>query len=58
MKSNSHWIPPRKSKSELESIIAEHDKDFTILYDPDYGHEWPSPWNSEAVDWILAHLEE
>jgi pimeloyl-ACP methyl ester carboxylesterase len=50
------WIPPRKSRLEMESIIAEHDKEFTILYDPDFGHEWPSSWTSRAVDWILAHL--
>jgi len=52
------WIPPRKSRLEMESIIAEYDKDFTILYDPDYGHEWPNSWTSEAVEWILAQLEE
>jgi hypothetical protein len=52
------WIPPRKSRIEMESIIAEHNKDFTILYDPNYGHEFPSSWISAAVDWILAHLEE
>ena len=52
------WIPPRKSKLEMESIIAEYDKDFTILYDPDFGHEWSSSWNSVVVDWILAQLEE
>jgi hypothetical protein len=42
----------------MESIIAEHDKDFTILYDPDSGHEFPSSWYGDVVDWILAHLEE
>jgi pimeloyl-ACP methyl ester carboxylesterase len=52
------WVPPRKSRLEMESMIAEQDKDFTILYDPDYGHEWPSSWTSEAVDWVLAQLEE
>jgi pimeloyl-ACP methyl ester carboxylesterase len=52
------WIPPRKSRLEMESIIVEHDKNFTILYDPDYGHEWPSSWTSEAAKWILAQLEE
>jgi hypothetical protein len=52
------WIPPRKSRLEMESIIAELDKDFTILYDPDSGHEFPSSWYSDVVDWILAHLEE
>jgi pimeloyl-ACP methyl ester carboxylesterase len=51
------WIPPRQSRFEMESIIAEQDKDFTILYDPDFGHEWPTLWTREAVDWILAHLE-
>jgi pimeloyl-ACP methyl ester carboxylesterase len=48
------WIPPRKSRL----VIAEHDKDFTIIYDPDFGHEWPSSLNSVVVDWILAQLEE
>jgi pimeloyl-ACP methyl ester carboxylesterase len=52
------WIPPRKSRLEMEIMIAEHDKDFTILYDPDYGHDWPSTWTDEAVDWILAQLEK
>jgi pimeloyl-ACP methyl ester carboxylesterase len=52
------WIPPRKSRLELERIIAEYDKDFTILYDSEYGHEWPSMWTSKAVDWILATLEQ
>jgi len=52
------WIPPRKSRLEMERMIAEHDKDFTILYDPDFGHEWPSSWNIEVVDWVLAHLGE
>jgi hypothetical protein len=51
------WIPPRKSKLELESVVAEHDQDFTILYDSDFGHEWPKSWTTEAVDWILAHLD-
>jgi pimeloyl-ACP methyl ester carboxylesterase len=52
------WVPPRKSRLEMERMIAEHDKDFAIIYDPNYGHDWPSSWNIEAVDWILAHLEE
>jgi len=52
------WVPPRKSRLELERIITEYDKDFTIIYDPDYGHDWPRSWTSQAVDWILAHLEE
>jgi pimeloyl-ACP methyl ester carboxylesterase len=51
------WIPPRKSKLELESVVAEHDQDFTILYDSDFGHEWPKSWTTEAVDWILAYLD-
>jgi hypothetical protein len=51
------WIPPRKSKLELESVVAEHDQDFTILYDSDVGHEWPNSWTTEAVDWILAYLD-
>jgi hypothetical protein len=42
----------------MESIITQHDKDFTILYDPDYGHEWPDSWNIEVVNWLLAQLEE
>lgn len=52
------WIPPRVSRLELESAVAEHELDFTILYDADYGHEWPSSWTSQAVDWILAHLAD
>jgi pimeloyl-ACP methyl ester carboxylesterase len=52
------WIPPRKSRLEMESIIAEYDKDFTIIYDLDFGHEWPRSWTNETVDWILSHLEE
>ena len=52
------WIPPRKSRLEMESMIAEYDKDFTIMYDPDFGHEWPNSWTSELVDWILAQLDE
>jgi pimeloyl-ACP methyl ester carboxylesterase len=52
------WIPPRKSKLEMESIIVELDKDFTILYDPDSGHEFPSSWYSDVVDWILAQLDD
>jgi pimeloyl-ACP methyl ester carboxylesterase len=52
------WIPPRKSKLEMENIIVELDKDFTILYDPDSGHEFPSSWYRDVIDWILAHLEE
>ena len=51
-------MPARESKAILESIIAEYDKDFAIFYYPDAGHEWPSSWTSEAVDWIYAHLEE
>jgi hypothetical protein len=51
------WIPPRKSKLELESVVAEHDQDFTILYDSDFGHEWPNSWTTEAVNWILAYLD-
>lgn len=51
-------MPARECKAILESIIAEYDKDFAILYYPDAGHEWPSSWTSEAVDWIYAHLEE
>ena len=50
------WIPPRKSRLEMEQLIAELDKDFTIIYDPDYGHEFPSSWHIEIVDRILAHL--
>jgi hypothetical protein len=41
----------------LESVVAEHDQDFTILYDSDFGHEWPKSWTTEAVDWILAYLD-
>jgi len=52
------WIPPRKSRLEMESTIAEYNKDFTILYDQGYGHEWPSSWTSRAVDWVLGQLEE
>jgi hypothetical protein len=52
------WIPPRKSRLEMESMIAEYGKEFTILYDPDFGHEWPSSWTSEAVGWILDQLRE
>ena len=40
----------------MENIIAKHNKDFTIIFDPDYGHEWPSTWTRQAVDWILDHL--
>jgi dienelactone hydrolase len=52
------WIPARESRLFLESMIAGHDKDFTIQYYPDGGHEWQSAYVSEAVDWILAHLEQ
>jgi pimeloyl-ACP methyl ester carboxylesterase len=52
------WIPPRKSRLEMENLISEQNKDFTIIYDPDYGHEWPSSWTSQVVDWVLTQLEE
>jgi hypothetical protein len=50
-------IPARECKAILESIIEEYDKDFTILYDPEAGHEVTEN-RSEVVDWIYAHLEE
>lgn len=50
--------PSRESRAILESIIAEYDKDFTILYYPDKGHRIRALGMSEVVDWIYAHMEE
>jgi pimeloyl-ACP methyl ester carboxylesterase len=50
-------MPARESKAILESIIAEHDKDFTIFYDPDAGHRVAVPM-SETVEWILSQIEK
>jgi len=51
------WIPARESRIFLESTISQHDKDFTIVYDPDGGHQGQPWYLDEAVDWILAHLD-
>jgi pimeloyl-ACP methyl ester carboxylesterase len=52
-------VPARESRVILESIITECDKDFTILYYPDAGHQigW-AQYESEMCDWIYAHIEE
>jgi len=42
----------------MENVIAEQNKDFTILYDPNYGHEFPSSWYSDVVDWVFVQLED
>lgn len=53
------WVPTRESRAILESIVAEHDKDFTIQYHMSYGHQGSDiVYINAAVDWILAHLDE
>jgi hypothetical protein len=47
----------RESKTILESIIEEYDKDFSILYYPNAGHAVVAT-PSEVADWIYAQLEE
>jgi hypothetical protein len=49
-------VPARESKAVLEGIIDAYDKDFTILYYPNAGHDVSVP-TSEVIDWILAHVE-
>ena len=34
--------------------ITEQNKDFTILYYPNDGYEFPSSWYSNVVDWVLV----
>jgi pimeloyl-ACP methyl ester carboxylesterase len=51
------WIPARETRLFLESMVSEHDKDFTIVYDPEGGHQGRPSYLDEAVDWILAHLD-
>ena len=51
------WVPARESRAILKSIIEGYDKDFSILYYPDIGHDLSAPM-SEVVDWIYTHLEE
>jgi len=52
------WIPARETRLFLESMVSEHDKDFTIVYDPEGGHQGKLSYLDEAADWILAHLDE
>lgn len=49
-------VPTRESKAVLEGIIESYDKDFSILYYPNAGHDVRVP-TSEVIDWILNHLE-
>ena len=49
--------PRPRDRLFLESMVSEHDKDFTIVYDPEGGHEGKPSYLDEAVDWILAHLD-
>ncbi len=59
LRSRDGLVPARESRVILESIITEHDKDFSILYYPDAGHDVSgSLYNNEVVDWIYAQLEE
>ena len=51
-------VPVRESRAILKRIIAEYDKDFTILYYPDKGHKIRALDMGEMVDWIYAHMEE
>jgi pimeloyl-ACP methyl ester carboxylesterase len=50
-------MPARESRAILENIIAEYDKDFTILYLPDAGHRLDVPMD-ETVEWITGQIEE
>jgi dienelactone hydrolase len=52
-------IPVRESKAILESIIAEHDKDFTILLYPAAHHGISQYlYFDQVLDWLHGHLGE
>jgi hypothetical protein len=48
-------VPARESRRVLEGIIQAYDKDFSILYYPNAGHDVSVP-TSEVIEWILTHL--
>ncbi|UCF61846.1 MAG: prolyl oligopeptidase family serine peptidase [Anaerolineaceae bacterium] len=49
-------VPARESRAVLEGIIETHDKDFSIFYYPNAGHDVTVP-TSKVIEWILNHLE-
>ena len=56
MGNRDRLLPNRECRPVLESIIEKYDKDFTILYDPDAGHNWKISYVDEAVDWPYAYV--